>query len=250
MQLLLVRKMAEPVDESKLKVIIDNSVEEYKKANKETFYNAIKARVSIDEYIRDFKLADIENVCFNTMHGCILTIKEYCINISKVMYIYILDNTALEENLYKVANIYSLLNMNILTREDVDELRAMADSIQHIITNEHGLLMPEHILLNFYRLERPQYKEIDDSRIDKYVRSHKRLCIYSVLYKKITECWSHLFNDDEKQYIALTLAGYNAKILQFSKTMDILNEVYFTEDKPADYAAIISSLYLTPWKIR
>ena len=241
--------MDEQVDNvNRLKLAVKASISKYKIENRNVVKLVNSSADSINCYCRDFKLNQIENINYNTIYGLILELKAYFESVVKYMYIYILDKL-INKIVDAVDCIYYCLDKRSrFTCEEANELRAHMNELENYITNSHGLIMPEHVFVNHYKLTLPTNKEADDDRLNKYIISHKQLCIYSSLYKKFAGCWSHLFNDDEMQYIELTLADYKSRTEQFCKTMDILNVVYFTENRPDDYEAIIDGLDLTPWK--
>ena len=234
-------------DGSQLKTLVKQSIAKYIIETRNVLKLINSRADSIRCYSRDFKLNQIENVNYNTIYGLILELKAYVESAIKYMYIYILDNH-INRVVTAVGCIYYYLDKrDRFTCEEANELRIHMNELENYITNSQGLIMPEHVLINYHKLSLSSNKEVDDDKLNKYIKTHKELCVYSSLYKKITDCWSHLFNDDETQYIGLILTDYNAKIDKFRENMDTLNSVYFTENKPADYEAIVNALDLEPW---
>lgn len=234
-------------DEIRIKSAVKQSVAKYKKDNYESLVILNKKIDDVNSYKKDFKLRDAKNINYNMVYGLILELKDYLKNMKQHMYLCIFERL-IDTILKMIGGIYRHLeDRDKFTCADANELRAHMNEIENHMTNGNGLLIHEHIFVTYSKVHLSGYKEVNDDRLNKYIKSHKELCIYSSLYKKLTDCWSHLFNEDEKQYIGLILADYNAKIGQFSENMDILNTVYFTDDRPADYDAVIAGLDLTPW---
>lgn len=234
-------------DESRIKSVVKQSVAKYKRDNCGGLLLLNKKADNVNSYKSDFKLSAAENINYNTTYGIILEIKDYMTIMEQHMYICILE-PLIATIIRMLGSIYKHLeDRHKFTCEEADELRVHMNEIENCMTNGHGLLMHEHIFVSYEKLFISAYKEVDDARLNKYIKSHKELCVYLSLYKKITDCWSHLFNDDEKRYIGLILTDYNAKIDKFRENMDTLNSVYFTENKPADYEAIVNALDLEPW---